>query len=184
MSVLRDRRVAVLLVLVLAGSVLSVVLALTRPDVAGVGEPPSLTEGTSQGYRSADLVGPGGEALAAAVAAVPLAYSYDHRRLDASLKAATARMSARYRPAFTRDFDRKRRAVVREKVVARGVVRGAGVVRANGDDAVVCLLYVDEVLAQVRGRKRGADPQVLSRRVRVAMVLAGGAWKIDGITQL
>lgn len=186
MSVLRDSRVAVLLALVLAGSVLSVVLALSRPEVAGVGDPPSLTDGSDTGFQPADLVGPGGEALAAAVTALPLTLSYDHRDLAASLSAATERMTQGYAAEFTRAFRRRVRPFAKRRAaVAQGIVRGAGVVRASDDDTVACLLYIDQVLVEARGQERGAEPEVLGRnRVRVVMVLRDGAWKIDGIQPL
>ncbi|MDO9457824.1 hypothetical protein [Nocardioides sp.] len=183
MSVLRDSRVAVLLALVVAGSVLSVVLALTRPDPVGAGEPPGTTGTTAPGFRAADLVGPGGDALSAAVRSLPLTLSYDHRDLDGSLAAATALMTRRYATVFTRSFDRRVRPfAARRRAVAQGLVRGAGVVRTDDDENAVCLLYVDQVLVEARGLTRDDEPEVIARsRVRVDLVLVGGAWKIAGI---
>lgn len=183
MSVLRQRNVAVLLVLVLAGSLLCVVLALTRPEADGAASPPGATGTTAPGFRPADLVGPGGDALAAAVAAIPDTLSYDHRDLDGSLAKATEQMTARYAEVFTETFDRRVRTFAqRRAAVAQGLVRGAGVVRTDGDDAVVCLLYVDQLLVQARGLRKGAEPEVLSRnRVRVDLVLRDDVWRINAI---
>lgn len=184
MGVLRQRSIVVLLVLVVAGSVLSVVLALTRPEAEGVSAPPATTGATPPGFRPADLLGPGGDALAAAVAALPATLSYDHTDLDASLAGATEQMTAGYRRVFTRTFDEQVRPLARRRAaVAQGLVRGAGVVRATGDDEVLCLLYVDQLLLEARGLRPAAAPEVLSRnRVRVSMVLREGEWRISGLT--
>lgn len=183
MGLLRQRSVAVLLVLVVAGSVLSVVLALTRPQAEGVSDPPATTGASPPGFRPADLLGPGGDALAAAVAALPATLSYDHRDLDGSLERATEQMTAAYRKVFTRTFDAQVRPLAqRRRAVAQGLVRGGGVVRADGDDAVLCLLYVDQLQLQARDQRRGAAPEVLSRsRVRVSLVLREGQWRISGL---
>ncbi|MCW2814951.1 MAG: hypothetical protein JWN84_2406 [Nocardioides sp.] len=183
MAVLRQRSIAVLLALVLAGSVLSVVLALTRPEAAGVGVPPSATGATAPGFRPADLVGPGGDALAAAVDAVPATFSYDHRDLAGSLASATDQMTRSYAAVFRRTFDaRVRPFAKRRAAVAEGLVRGAGVVRTDGDDAAVCLLYVDQLLVEARGRRKAAPPEVLARsRIRVELVLRDGVWRINGL---
>lgn len=183
MGILRQRSVVVLLALVLAGSVLSVVLALTRPEAEGASTPPAATGATPPGFRPADLLGPGGDALAAAVAALPATLSYDHRDLDGSLQRATEQMTAGYRRVFTRTFDQQVRPFAeRRRGVAQGLVRGGGVVRADGDDAVLCLLYVDQVLLEARGLRPAAAPEVLSRnRVRVSLVLRDGEWRIDGL---
>jgi hypothetical protein len=184
-GVLRDRRVAVLLVLVLVGSGLSVLLALTRPESGRAGVPPASTGARAPGFRPADLRGPGGDALAAAVSALSTALSYDYRYLDGSLTRATRQMTPAYARTFTRTFDRRVRPFARQRhAVAEGVVRGAGVVRTRGETRVVCLLYVDQVL--VRGRGATADePRVLSRnRARVEVVLNDGGWRIDSINPL
>jgi hypothetical protein len=180
--VLRDRRVAVLLVLVLLGSALSVVLALTRSDAGVVASPPVETN-TAPYFRPADLVGPGGEALAAAVTALPAALGYDHRDLDGALRRAVSAMTPAYAREFTRAFDRRVRPLAqRRRSVVEGRVRGAGVVRTDGDTAVVCLVYVDQVQLAGLGLRAGGRPRVLSRnRVRVDLVLRGGTWRISDL---
>lgn len=184
MSVLRDRRVSVLLVLVLVGSALSVVLALTRSDAGGAAEPPPVVRVGGPAYETAELLGPGGDALEAAVAAVPLAFGYDHRRLDADLEAATATMTRVYADSFARAFDRRVRPFAqRRRAVAEAVVRGAGVVRTRDDTTALCLVYVDQLLVGARGRRAGAEPELLAaNRVLVDLVLRDGRWRVDGIT--
>ncbi|MFB9313685.1 hypothetical protein [Nocardioides plantarum] len=185
MGVLRDRRVAVLLVLVLAGSALCVLLALTRSQAEGAGVPPGSTGDRAPGFRTADLRGPGGDALAAAVTGVSTSLSYDYRYLDGSLTRATALMTPAYSRVFARTFDRRVRPFARQRrAVAQGLVRGAGIVRTRGDTRVVCLLYVDQLLVAGRGVRAG-EPRVLSRsRARVDVVLSGGVWRIRGIEAL
>jgi hypothetical protein len=182
-GVLRDRRVVVLLVLVLVGSALSVLLALTRPGPDGAGGRPGSTGDRAPGFRPADLRGPGGDALAAAVSGLSTSLSYDYRYLDGSLARATRRMTPAYAKTFTRTFDRRVRPFARQRrAVAEGLVRGAGVVRTRGDTRVVCLLYVDQLQRRGRGVRAGGDPRVLSRtRARVEVVLRDGVWRIDAI---
>ena len=177
MAVLRDRVVLVLLVLVLAGSVLSVLLAIDRP--ASGGDSASVTRQAA----GSDLPGPGGDALDTAVAVVPAAFAYDHGDLDGSLASATATMTPRYARVYTRAFDRRVRPLAtRQDAVVEGLVRGAGVVRADGDEAVACLLYVDQVLVRGRGLPSGSEPEVLARiRVRVDLVLRDDTWLVAGI---
>lgn len=170
-----------LLVLVLLGSALSVVLALTRPGADAAGMPPGATG--AAGYEPADLLGPGGDALDAVVAALPATLSYDHRDLDRSLARATRGMTPAYAAVYTRTFDRRVRPLAtREKSIAEGRVRGAGVVRTDGDTAVTCLVFIDQVQVAPRPRRKGAEPRVLSsNRVRVDLVLRDGRWLIEAI---
>lgn len=184
MSPLRDRRVAVLLVLVLIGSGLSVYLALSRPDADGAGSPPIPAATDGSRYVPADLVGPGGDALAAATEAVPTAFGFDHADLDGSLRSATAYMTTRYASTFTRAFRLNSRPLAQRRAgVAEGRVTGAGVIRTRDDTEVVCLVYLDQVLVEARGLARGQEPELLAHlRLRVDMVLRDGTWRVDGIS--
>ncbi|GAA5147725.1 hypothetical protein GCM10023340_20570 [Nocardioides marinquilinus] len=179
----RARLLVVLLTLVVLVSGLSVVLALTRPDLEAAGAEPVVVGGR---YTPAEIDGPGGAALAAAVEAVPLTLTVDHRDLRGSLAAATRGMTPAFARAYTRIFDRTSRPFARERrAVTDAVVRGAGVVRSRGADDVVCLLYVDQ--RQVAGTplKRGDQPRVLLRgRVLVRMVRRDGQWLVDGTQSL
>jgi Mce-associated membrane protein len=179
----RARLVVVLLVLVVLVSGLSVVLALTRPDLEAAGAEPMVTGGR---YEPAELGGPGGEAVAAAVEAVPLTLTVDHRDLRGSLAAATERMTPAFARAYTDDFDRTSRPFARERrAVTDAVVLGAGVVRARGDDDVVCLVYVDQRQVSGEGVQPGDQPRVLLRgRVLVRMVRRDGQWLVDGTQSL
>ncbi|MEO9325761.1 hypothetical protein ABFT23_19875 [Nocardioides sp. C4-1] len=187
MALLGDRRVSVLLALVLAGSALCVGLALTRPTPAGAGDPPAAVGGLGDPpYEPAALRGPGRAALEAAVVAVPLTLRYDHRDLDVALEAATDRMTRRYARTFTRVFDERVRPFARRRAaVAEAVVRGAGVVRAPDDEHVTCLVYVDQLLLEAKGRADDAEPEVLGRnRAYVELVLVDGEWLVDDLRPL
>lgn len=178
----RRRVVEVLTALVIIGSALCLYLALTRPDRVPIAERP----GEGAAYRVAELAGPGGPALAAAVAAVPAALSYDFRRLDASLARATRSMTASYAAEFTATFDERARPVARaRKAVTRAVVRGAGLVRTSGDARAVVLVFIDQLLVRSTRQDAGEAPTTLSRnRVLITMVLRAGTWKIDDIRPL
>lgn len=184
MSVLRDRCVSVLLVLVLLGSALSVTLALTRSEARGAPDPPLVVRPDGPAYEPAPLLGPAGRALEAAVASASRAFAYDHRELRAGLDAATATMTRAYATEFTRAFDRRVRPFAeRRRVVTEAVVRAAGVVRTRDDAAALCLVYVDQLLVEARGRRPRAEPELLAaHRLLVELVLRDGRWKVDGIT--
>ncbi|WP_139978040.1 hypothetical protein [Nocardioides litoris] len=182
MPVLGDRRVLLLLVGVVAASVLCVVLAATRPGVADAGGPPTPADADGAAYVPADLVGPGGGAVAAAVEALPT-LGYDHRDLPGSLEAATLTMTPRFARTFTRYFRQsiRPRAAQRREVV-RAVVRGAGVVRTRGDDRALCLVYLDQLLDRERGRALAEPRLVAADSVRVLMVRRDGRWLVDGVS--
>lgn len=175
--------VRVLTLLVLVASVVSLVLALTRPDATSAA-PPSTAEGT---YDPASLAGPGGPALEAAVAALPTVLSYDHRDLRGSLRAARRTMTRDFAKEFAKSFDRRVKPFARKRnAVIDGVVRAAGLVRVRQDGRAgrraVCLVYVDR--RQLSGRQSPVDapPQLLGGyRVLVTMVSRADGWKIDGI---
>jgi hypothetical protein len=183
MGVLRDKVVLALLVLVLAGSALTAGLALTRADESGPVRPPE-APGPGGTYEPADLVGPAGPALDAVVGALPLVFGYDHRDLDGAEEAATATMTPRYAARFRRAFDQRVRPLARRRAaVAEAEVRGAGVLRAS-DDAVACLVFVDQLLVEAEDL-RGGRPEVLGRlRLRVDVVLRDGEWLVDGLTSV
>ncbi len=174
------RVVPVLIVLVLLGSALSLVLALTRPDP----RPPDDLPGAGQGpYAMTRLVGEGGSAVQAMVQALPVALGYDYRDLDDGVADATALMTDTFAEEFTRSFDTSARPLARrQRVVAEARVRGAGVVRVVDADTVVALAYVDQVLSR-RPRTVAKPSEVITRsRVLVRLVRTGEVWKIDNIS--
>ncbi len=174
------RVVPVLIVLVLLGSALSLVLALTRPDP----QPPADLPGAgSQPYTATRLAGGAGPAVEAMVRALPVALSYDYRDLDADLADATALMTDGFAKAFTRSFNTSARPLAkRQRTVAEARVRGAGVVRVLDDDAVVALAYVDQVLTSRTEPKAEATESISRSRVLVRLVLEGETWLVSNIS--
>lgn len=181
---MRGRQVVlVLFALVLAASGLNVVLALTRPDPSeadSTARPHLVGQGT---YAAAELEGPGGPALDAAVATLPLALSYDYRHIKGSVSKATRGMTKSFATRFEATFARTALPLARDKnVVTDAVVRAAGLVRVEGEDRALCLVYVDQRLVSSAMTKKGAGPTVLKKsRVLVTLFSRDGEWLVDGI---
>jgi hypothetical protein len=175
------RVVPVLTVLVLLASALSVVLALTRPDP----QPPADLPGAGPGaYRVASLAGPGGPAVEAVAAALPVVLGYEVGRLDEDLAAARALMTRSFARRFTASFDESARTFARrQQATVEASVRGAGLVRVVDDTTVLTLAYVDQVLVGGRSIEAGDSPRVLARyRVLVRLVTDGDGWRIDDMS--
>jgi hypothetical protein len=175
------RLVPVLTALVLAGSALSLVLALTRPDPT----PPADLPGVGSGdYRAADLAAPAGPALEAVVESLPVALGYDFRRLDEGLDDATSLMTRSFARRFTTSFDDSARPLARrERAVVEAPVRATGVVRTDDDGTVVALAYVDQVLVRGTSLEADEDSRVLSRyRVLVWLEEQDGTWLIANLS--
>ncbi len=175
------RVVGLLFVLVLLGSAANVALAVTKPDRgADAASRPAVT---ADGYRPANLAGPGGPALEVAVRTAGLVLTYDHDHLDADLRRATAAMTPGLAATFRRSF---RRTVVpaarRQRIEAVGVVRAAGLVRSRGADHATCLVYLDQ---RVRARAGASStPSLPARVVRVDVVRRDGDWLVAGLDPL
>lgn len=122
------------------------------------------------------------DAVAAAVAALPVALSYDYRSLDKSLKAATALMTPAFAEKFTDTFDTTTRSMATEKqAITSALVRAAGIVGSPRDEKATVLVYLDQVLVASKAKK-AADPlKVSQNRVHVALRKLDGKWKVDGI---
>ncbi|MBS42844.1 MAG: hypothetical protein CMH83_06715 [Nocardioides sp.] len=174
------RLLVVLTVLVLVASAVLLALSLTRDE----DDLPMAPRASASPYEPAVLEGPGGEALAVAVVALPATLTYDHERLPAGLETATSMMTASFARSFTRTF--RTRAVPfarRQEAVTDAVVRGAGLVRVEGGNRAVTLVYADQRMVEGRRVPAGGQPVVLARNaVLVSLVRRGGLWLVDGIT--
>lgn len=122
------------------------------------------------------------KALQAAVDALPLAVSFDHRSLDDTLTRATATMTPTFADEFRRIFDGSTRAkAIREQAITTALVRGAGVVDRIESGRVTVLIYVDQILVASKLLKKDSPLKVTQNSVRVKMQKVDGVWKVDGI---
>lgn len=170
--------VVVLAVLVAAAGVMTARLAQRDPEPTSL-RPVLAVDGT---YTVGTVPGEPRAALEAAVAAVPPALSYDFAHLDRTLTAATSRMTQDFAAEFRTTFEATVRPLATQKeAVSQTRVRAAGVVSST-DDAVECLVYVDQVLVSSKEMRSGDQPvKVGQTRVRVRMVRVGEAWKVDDL---
>lgn len=122
------------------------------------------------------------DAVAAAVATVPAALSYDYRSLDQNLATATDGMTTAFGTTFADTFDATTRRMAGEKkAVTSALVRGAGIVGSPQGGRATVMVYVDQVLVSSTARS-SADPLKVSQtRVRVDLRLVGGRWLVDGL---
>jgi len=149
--------------------------------------PPATADVTPQvtaagAYEAGSVNGMVDPALTAAVQATTYALSYDFRRLDAGVAAATSRMTAPYAAEFRNTFDASARPLaIREKAVTQARIRAAAVVRNDGDTAT-CLIYVDQVLVSSTDLADAKDPvRIGQNRVVVRMKKIGDAWLMDSM---
>lgn len=177
----RSRLVVVLTALVVLGSLLVLVLALTKPDSDTVGAvAPTLD---SEGhYVPADFAAPAGPALAAATTTVRRALTYDYRSLDAGRKAAQRGMTPAFARRYAAAFRTMSAPFVRRKEVADAEIAGAGVVRVAGGSTVRCLLVVDQRLLTSTASAQPGGGRIVSRnRVLVDVVKHDGTWLVANI---
>ena len=83
---------------------------------------------------------------------------------------------------FSSDFNKLARPrAVQKKAVTSALVRGAGLVRLEGDDEAFCLVYVNQVLLETKslGKKKPID--VSQNRVLVGLKKVDGDWLVDSI---
>lgn len=174
----RRAGIVALAVLVVAAAVLTGWLA-SRPE-PGVVKPAVQKDGS---YTVGTIAGEADQAVQSAVDVLPAALSFDFRSLDESLSSATAGMTESFAEEFSATFDKTARPMAEDKsAVTNTLVRGAGLVRLDGERAV-CLVYVDQVLVSSDTAKNKPLPvQVSQNRVTVDLVRVDGDWKVDGIT--
>lgn len=175
------RALPVLTVLVLLGSALSLVLALTRPDP----QPPADLPGAVPGpYVAARLAGPGGSAVEAMTRVLPIVLGYDFRELDEGLSAATGVMTKAFARRYRRSFNGSARPLAkRQRSVVEAEVRGAGQVRLIDEETVLGLAYVDQVLVRSAEEESSDLPRTLERyRVLVRLVKVGDDWLVANIS--
>ena len=121
-------------------------------------------------------------AVKAAVAALPVALSYDYRSLDRSETAATRRMTPSFAKEFRKTFDKTTRALATEKqAITSSLVQGAGIVGTPRRGKATVLIYLDQLLVHSKAKKSTDPIKASQNRVRVSMREVGGHWLVDDI---
>lgn len=178
----RRTTLSVLSLLVALAAALTV-FVVTNPPSSGRVLPSISADGA---YHVGSLPNDQGEsALKVAVAALPLALSYDYRNLAKGLASATAQMTTGFGAQFSKTFDATVVPQARaEQAVANALVRGAGLVSQDGDHAT-CLVYVNQVLvSSTTMRQRQTPVKVTQSRVLVELTRQSGHWLVDSIEPL
>lgn len=180
----------VLSALVLVAALATVLLLVFRPDDAEGGKPASSGTQPAVNDDGSYTVGsqPSGSAHDAVVACTDgaaAALSYDYRKLDEGLAAATALMTDDFASEFSGTFDATARPLAkRQKAVTQSLVRAAGLVREDGDSAV-CLAFVDQVLVSSETMQDKASPtDVTQSRVVISLEHDGSDWLVSGMSPI
>jgi hypothetical protein len=153
----------------------------TRPDPGSHRPEISKDDGT---FRTGSLPDDSAEAaVKAAARTMELALALDYRRLDEGLSDATAGMTDSFGAKFSSDFtELARPRALKKKAVTSALVRGAGLVRREGDDEAICLVYVNQVLLETKSLGEKDKPiDVSQNRVLVGLKKVGGDWLVDSI---
>ncbi len=119
------------------------------------------------------------EAQAAAVTDTQLLLSYDHRRIDADVAAARQRLTGSFADEYAKTSKALIPIAVQYKAVVRASVSAAGIVRADGDEAVV-MLFVNQSTTSTRIQGTKVD----QNRVRVTMRKVADDWRIAKVEAL
>lgn len=174
----RKPLVAVLLALVLASGGLTAWVA--SRDEPAVTTPKVNADGS---YRIGSQPDEDAEAaVKAAVAALPVALSYDYRSLEKSLTEATGLMTSGFAKKFRSTFETTTTAMATEKqAITSSLVRAAGVVGSVEGDRVTCLVYLDQVLISSKDKKTSDPLKVSQNSVHVKLRKVDGKWKVDDI---
>ena len=147
---------------------------------AAVSTPGVQQDGSYQGGTLPDK--DASAALKAAVAALPVAVSYDYRTLDDSLTKATALMTPAFAKDFTTTFEKSTRAMaVQKQAITSALIRAAGVIGSVKGAKVPVLVSLDQVLVSSKDKKPSSPLKVSQNSVRVTMEKVGGAWKVSDI---
>jgi len=121
-------------------------------------------------------------AIKAAVATLPVAFSYDYRSLDKSVDSATSKMTPGFGAEFRDTFDKTIRAMATEKkAITSALVRAAGVVGTVKNNRATVLVYLDQVLVSSKAKKASDPLKVSQNRVHVSLRKVDGHWLVSDI---
>jgi hypothetical protein len=146
---------AVLLVLLLAGGAF---LWFTRPGESAV--------------RTGDYA----EALQAARSGVVDLTSFDYLTLDDDIEQARRVTTGDLREESVAELDERRQEITDLQAVVNTEVVGAGVTRANGEDATVLL-----VIQSTQESAANPQAQIIRYRIEVTLEKVEGRWLLSGI---
>jgi len=119
------------------------------------------------------------DGLAASITAAETILSYDHRRIDADIAAATKLTTGQFRKDYA-DTSKTVAPVAKEyKAVVKATVKASSVVSAE-QGRVVTLLFVDQATQSTRVQGTKVD----QARVRITMVETGAGWRAEKIEAL
>ena len=119
------------------------------------------------------------DGLAAAISGAQTILSYDHRRIDADIAAASRLSTGQFRTDYA-DTSRTLAPVAKQyKAVVKATVKASSVVRAE-PARVVTLLFVDQATQSTRVQGTKVD----LARVRVTVVKGGDGWRVAKVEAL
>jgi Mce-associated membrane protein len=182
------RLLGALLVIAIGGSVVLVVHYATRSTTAQVAAPVGPGTVPSIAANGAFVPGSlpsatGAAAVAAASREVPALLSYDYRDLSGGLASALANATGAFRTSFMQTFTTKiEPTATTDHDVASSSVRAASYVSSSNDNAVTCLLFLDQSVVRTKPPAGVPPRQVDEDRVVVTMTDVGGHWLISALT--
>ncbi|NAS25493.1 hypothetical protein GT755_27900 [Herbidospora sp. NEAU-GS84] len=117
------------------------------------------------------------DAVAAASTHAVSLMSLDHRTFDTAFRGVVSTSTGETRARYERDQVAAREAVMKDKVLQTGVLRGAGLASMNAEGTRAQVLVVADVLVDFTGRK---DDRLEDRFYRWRMDLAkeNGRWLV------
>jgi hypothetical protein len=127
--------------------------------------------------ESAVRTGDYADALQAARSGVVDLTSFDYLTLDDDIEQVRRVASGDLREESVAQLDQRRQEITDAQAVVNTEVVGAGVTRADGDDATVLL-----VIESTQESTASPQAQIVRYRIRVELEKTDGRWLLSGIT--
>jgi Mce-associated membrane protein len=116
------------------------------------------------------------EALQAARSGVVDLTSFDHLTLDDDIEQARRVTTGDLREESVDQLDQRRQQITELQAVVNTEVVGAGVTRADGEDATVLL-----VIQSTQQSAASPQPEIVRYRIEVTLEKSDGRWLLSGI---
>jgi Mce-associated membrane protein len=126
--------------------------------------------------ESAVRTGDYDDALQAARSGVVDLTSFDHLTLDDDIEQARRITTGDLQEESVAQLEERRQEITDLQAVVNTEVVGAGVTRANGEDATVLL-----VIQSTQKSTASPQAQIVSYEIEVAMAKVDGRWRLSGI---